>query len=118
MNAHLVLITYLHHTDVYIPHFRNNEWNWLRGALCTVDRSFGSILDYTFHHINDTHVCHHLFTKMPFYHTNEATNAFKNILGNYYLKDNTFVLKALWKTFSSCQFIEDEGNIVFYKNLK
>ena len=42
--------------------------NWLRGALCTVDRSFGWLLNRTLHHITDTHVCHHLFSKMPFYH--------------------------------------------------
>lgn len=42
VNAHLVGITFLQHTDVYMPHFRAPEWTWLRGALCTVDRSFGS----------------------------------------------------------------------------
>ena len=85
-NYHLVLITYLQHTDVYMPHFRNSEFQWLRGALCTVDRSFGPLLDHCFHHITDTHVCHHLFSKMPFYHAQEATEAFKKVLGNYYLK--------------------------------
>ena len=80
-NYHLVLITYLQHTDVFMPHFRGAEWNWLRGALCTVDRSFGPLLDHTFHHITDTHVCHHLFSKMPFYHAQEATESMKKVLG-------------------------------------
>ena len=84
-NYHLVLITYLQHTDVFMPHFRGSEWNWLRGALCTVDRSFGPLLDHTFHHITDTHVCHHLFSKMPFYHAQEATEAMKKVLGNFIL---------------------------------
>lgn len=117
-NAHLVLITYLQHTDVYMPHFRNKEWTWLRGALCTVDRSFGAILDHTFHHITDTHVCHHLFSKMPFYHATEATAAIKKVCGKYYLKDDTPILKALWRSYSTCQFVEDDGDIVFYKNVK
>jgi fatty acid desaturase len=43
------------------------EWSWFRGALCTVDRSFGPVLDHVFHHISDTHVCHHIFSKMPFH---------------------------------------------------
>lgn len=73
VNYHLVLITFLQHTDVFMPHFRGKEWNWLRGALCTVDRSFGPLLDRTLHHIVDTHVCHHLFSKMPFYHAQEAS---------------------------------------------
>lgn len=68
VNCHLVLITYLQHTDVYIKHYQSSEWKYLRGAFCTVDRSYGFFLNYFFHHINDTHVCHHLFPKIPFYH--------------------------------------------------
>ncbi|KAF0696070.1 Aste57867_13151 [Aphanomyces stellatus] len=60
-NAYMVLVTYLQHTDTYIPHFRGDEWTWLRGALCTVDRSFGTWIDGAIHHIADTHVTHHLF---------------------------------------------------------
>jgi len=117
-NYHLVLITFLQHTDVFMPHFRGKEWNWLRGALCTVDRSFGPLLDHTFHHITDTHVCHHLFSKMPFYHAQEATEAFKKVLGAYYLKDETPIAKATYRAYSSCQFVEDKRDIVFYKNIK
>jgi fatty acid desaturase len=73
-----------------MPHFRGKEFQWLRGALCTVDRSFGPLLDHCFHHITDTHVCHHLFSKMPFYHAQEATEAFKKVLGPYYLKVYSF----------------------------
>lgn len=117
-NYHLVLITYLQHTDVYMPHFRGKEWTWLRGALCTVDRSFGPLLDHTFHHIVDTHVCHHLFSKMPFYHAQEATEHIKKVLGPYYMKDNTPIARALWRSWSNCQFVEDKGDVVFYKNVK
>jgi len=115
-NYHLVLITFLQHTDVFMPHFRNKEWNWLRGALCTVDRSFGAVLDHTFHHITDTHVCHHLFSKMPFYHAQEATEHIKRVLGPYYMKDDTPIARALWRAFTCCRFVEDKGDIVFYKN--
>jgi len=117
-NYHLVLITYLQHTDVYMPHFRGKEFQWLRGALCTVDRSFGPLLDHCFHHITDTHVCHHLFSKMPFYHAQEATEAFKKVLGPYYLKDETPIGRALYRSFKTCLYVEDDGDIVFYKNIK
>lgn len=117
-NYHLVLITYLQHTDVFVPHFRGKEWSWLRGALCTVDRSFGPVLDHTFHHITDTHVCHHLFSKMPFYHAQEATKHIRRVLGPYYLKDDTPIARSLWRSYSTCQFVEDNGDIVFYKNIK
>ncbi|POM65500.1 Fatty acid desaturase [Phytophthora palmivora] len=116
VNAYLVLITYLQHTDTYIPHFREGEWNWLRGALCTVDRSFGPYLDSVVHRIVDTHVCHHIFSKMPFYHCEEATNAIKPLLGKFYLKDTTPVPLALWRSYTHCKFVEDDGKVVFYKN--
>ncbi|DAZ92563.1 TPA: hypothetical protein N0F65_012793 [Lagenidium giganteum] len=115
VNAFLVLITYLQHTDTYIPHFREGEWNWLRGALCTVDRSFGSYLDGVLHHIVDTHVCHHIFSKMPFYHAQEATEVLKPLLGRFYLKDTTPVPLALWRSYNYCKYVEDDGKIVFYK---
>ncbi len=92
------------------------EWSWLRGALCTVDRSFGPVLDHCFHHISDTHVCHHLFSKIPFYHAQEATEAIKKVIGQYYLKDDTPIARALWRSFTTCQFIDENEGIAFYKN--
>lgn len=44
------------------------QWDWLRGALSTVDRSCGPLLDMAFHHVTETHVCHHLFPSIPHYH--------------------------------------------------
>jgi omega-6 fatty acid desaturase (delta-12 desaturase) len=118
VNYHLVLITYLQHTASYLPHFRGKEWNFLRGALCTVDRKFGYVYDSYLHHIVDTHVCHHLFSKMPFYHAQEATEVIKKVVGKYYMYDPSPIASAVYNSFSHCQFIEDDGNIAFYKNVK
>jgi len=115
VNFYLVLITYLQHSDVFVPHFNATEWSWFRGALCTVDRTFGPIIDHTIHHIADTHVCHHLFSKMPFYHAQEATLAIKSVIGDYYLADPTPIPTALWRSYNLCKFIEDDEPIVFYK---
>jgi omega-6 fatty acid desaturase / acyl-lipid omega-6 desaturase (Delta-12 desaturase) len=115
-NLYLVLITYLQHTDVFMPHFRGDEWSWFRGALCTVDRTFGAVIDHTIHHIADTHVCHHIFSKMPFYNAQEATEILKEVLGDYYLSDNTPIPQALWRSYTCCAFVEDEGTTVFYKS--
>lgn len=115
MNAFLVTITYLQHTDTYVPHFREGEWNWLRGALCTVDRSYGKFLDKVFHHLTDTHICHHIFPKMPFYHCLEATEAIKPILGKYYLRDPTPIPLALWRVVNYCKYIDDDGKVLFYR---
>jgi len=117
-NYHLVLITMLQHTDVYMPHFRGVEWDWFRGALCTIDRSYGKFQDKCFHHITDTHVVHHLFSDMPFYNASEATACVKKVMGDYYMRDETHYLVALYRSYSTCLFVEDDQNIVFFKNKK
>ena len=40
LSNRLVLITRTQHTDLKVPHFRSEDWNWLQGALATVDRFF------------------------------------------------------------------------------
>jgi omega-6 fatty acid desaturase (delta-12 desaturase) len=119
VNLNLVLITYLQHTDEYVPHFHKApgaEFPWLRGALATVDRSYGWLLDIVFHHITDTHVVHHLFHEMPFYNAIEATIQVREFLGPYYLVDHTPTPVALWKAWKNCRFVEDDGEVVFFKN--
>ncbi|CAB5200227.1 unnamed protein product [Rhizophagus irregularis] len=84
-------------------------------GLCTVDRHIG-FLDSIFHRITSTHVAHHLFSTMPHYHAEEATIHIKKVLGHYYIFDDTPIFEALWRSFASCKFIEDEGDIIFIKN--
>jgi len=100
-NLFLVLITFLQHTDQALPHYDATEWDWLRGALATIDRDYG-ILNSVFHHITDTHVVHHLFSSMPHYHAMEATEAVKAVLGPYYIFDSTPVATALWQSYGEC----------------
>jgi omega-6 fatty acid desaturase (delta-12 desaturase) len=118
VNSHLVLITYLQHTDTYIPHYREAEFTFERGALATVDRSFGWLIDDRFHHIADTHVCHHLFSTMPFYHAVEATPILERILGEYYLRDDTPIPTALYRAWTRCKFVEKHGDVVFLQTIK
>jgi len=35
-----IMITYLHHTDPTLPHYRGAVWNFQRGAAATIDRNF------------------------------------------------------------------------------
>ncbi|KYQ93295.1 hypothetical protein DLAC_05959 [Tieghemostelium lacteum] len=114
VNFWLVLITYLQHTDPKLPHYREGLWNFQRGALLAVDRSYG-ILNYFHHNIADTHVVHHLFSTMPHYHAKEATEHIKKHLGKHYISDNTPIARALWRSWIKCRFVEDEGDIVFFK---
>ena len=37
-----------------LPHYSGNEWDWLRGALATVDRDYGWLLNTLQHHIQVT----------------------------------------------------------------
>ncbi|GER25922.1 fatty acid desaturase 2 [Striga asiatica] len=120
VNGFLVLITYLQHTHASLPHYDSSEWDWLRGALATVDRDYG-ILNKVFHNITDTHVAHHLFSTMPHYNAMEATKAIKPILGSYYQFDGTPVYKAVWREAKECVYVEaDEGEkdkgVFWYKN--
>lgn len=120
VNGFIVLITLLHHTHPSLPHYDSSEWNWLKGALATVDRDYG-VLNVVFHHIIDTHVLHHLFSNIPHYHAVEATKAIKPLLGEYYQFDGTPFYKAIWRDFKECQYVEkDEGSqdqgIFWYKS--
>ena len=61
------MITYLHHTDPELPHYRQPEWNFQRGAAATVDRDFlGWMGRFFLHDVAHYHVVYHFFPKMPF----------------------------------------------------
>ena len=104
VNFWLVLITLLQHTDTSLPHYDNESWTWVKGALCTVDRDYG-LLNLIFHRIGDTHVVHHLFHELPHYHALEATAHIKAVLGPFYRQDSTPIMKALWSTFQTCVLV-------------
>ncbi|CAI7779468.1 unnamed protein product, partial [Closterium sp. NIES-54] len=95
------------------------EWDWLRGALATVDRDYG-YLNIVHHHIADTHVAHHIFSTMPHYHAEEATRAIKPILKDYYQFDGTPVVKALWREVSQCVCVAPDADgpkgVYWYSN--
>jgi omega-6 fatty acid desaturase (delta-12 desaturase) len=109
VNAFLVLITLLQHTHPALPHFAGAEWEWLRGACSTVDRDYGFVLNTLHHHIADTHVCHHLFSGMPHYHAQEATEALRGVLGRYYCRDDRNIVAAMWADWRRCVFVDADA---------
>ncbi|CAL1703514.1 unnamed protein product [Somion occarium] len=116
-NHWIVMLTFLHHTDPTIPHYRNTQWSWLRGALATVDRPLlGFFGRFFLHNVSHDHIAHHLFPRIPFYNQPQVTEIVKNILKKDYNYDSTNTMRALYRSFTQCCFIEDEGDIVFYKD--
>jgi omega-6 fatty acid desaturase (delta-12 desaturase) len=75
VNHWLVLITFLQHTDPLLPHYRSEEFTFPRGALATLDRTLlgdlGSFMGWigstVTHGISETHVAHHVSSKIPHY---------------------------------------------------
>ncbi|KAI8054670.1 fatty acid desaturase-domain-containing protein [Syncephalis plumigaleata] len=118
VNFWLITITFLQHTDPTLPHYRAPEWDFVRGALCTVDRDFGWFLNVRLHHIHDTHVAHHLFSRMPHYHAEEATRHLREKLGpQYYIYDRTPIWKALYRSWRQCRYVEDTGDVLFFRGV-
>ncbi|KAF2091298.1 oleate delta-12 desaturase [Saccharata proteae CBS 121410] len=111
----LIAITYLHHTHPSVPHYADTNWSFTKGNLCTVDRDFGFIGRVFFHDIIDTHVVHHLFPKIPFYHAHEATRAIVPLLGDNYHEDKSAsFVGSLWTTFRHCNWVEETEKGVFH----
>lgn len=66
-NHWIVMLTYLHHSDPTIAHYRNKQWSFLRGAISTVDRPLlGWAGRFFLHNVSHDHVAHHLFSSIPF----------------------------------------------------
>ncbi|KAJ6473895.1 fatty acid desaturase-domain-containing protein [Mycena sanguinolenta] len=104
----VVMITFLHHCDPTLPHYRKNEWTPIMGW---VGRFF-------FHNVSHDHVAHHVFSSIPFYNQPLVTEHLKVILKEHYNYDPTPCFRALYRSFTECAFVEDEGDIIFYKNMK
>ncbi|THH00510.1 hypothetical protein EW026_g2028 [Hermanssonia centrifuga] len=112
-----IMITFLHHTDPLLPHYRGKAWNYQRGAAATVDRNFlGWQGRFFLHDVAHFHVIHHFFPKMPFYHGPEATMHLKAFIGEHYMYSDKPIFNALWDNYNSCQFVEDEGSVLFYRD--
>mmetsp|Transcript_1578 Transcript_1578/g.1951 ORF Transcript_1578/g.1951 Transcript_1578/m.1951 type:complete len:389 (+) Transcript_1578:74-1240(+) len=116
VNAWLVLYTWLQHTQDDIPHWGEGEWTWLKGAaIGTIDREYG-IFDWFHHDIGSTHVCHHIFSKIPHYHAHEATRALKKKLGKLYNHNGDYWVKSMWQVAKTCHYVEGVNGRQYYRS--
>lgn len=104
-NAWVVAYTWLQHTDVDIPHYEGDDWSYVRGVFCSVDRPYGRFFDLLHHRIGSTHVAHHLEAKIPHYRAKVATDALAVAYPDLYRYDPTPVPKALWRVAGDCQAV-------------
>lgn len=80
----LIVITYMQHTHGDIEVFEDGEWNYMRGQVQTIDRTYGFGIDNMLHHITDGHVAHHMFfTRIPHYNLLEATHGIRKVMEKY-----------------------------------
>ncbi|KAF7323932.1 FA-desaturase domain-containing protein [Mycena kentingensis (nom. inval.)] len=128
VNHWLVLVTFLQHSDPLLPHYRAEMFTFQRGALCTMDRSLlgdlGPIMGWlgahATHGISETHVLHHVSSKIPHYHAWEATDALRARLASAGIKlvGRPGGWAEVYRVMRECKFVEDEGGVVFYKNAR
>ena len=108
INAWLVAYTWLQHTDTDIPHFTANAWTWAKGALQTVDRPYGPLLNLLHHGIGSTHVCHHVNSRIPHYNAWQATRLLRQRFPDLVRYDPTPIHLALWRVASRCAVVSED----------
>ncbi|CAM9158370.1 unnamed protein product [Phaeothamnion confervicola] len=110
VNAWLVAITWLQHTDVDVPHFDHDNWSFVKGAFHTIDRPYGKVLDFLLHRIGSTHVAHHLDSSIPHYHAKEATEALAAAYPDLYLYEPTPLPLAIGRLAQRCAAVAKRGD--------
>lgn len=111
VNGWLVTYTWLQHTDADVPHYDDDEWSFIRGAFCSVDRPYGPIADFLHHRIGTTHVAHHIDAKIPHYNAQLATVAVREAFPHLYRYNPTPIRRALWSVAKNCHVVgqTDDG---------
>jgi len=116
VNGWLVLYTWLQHCHPDVPFYGEDSWNWLAGALSTVDRPYPWVVDELHHHIGSTHVCHHVFHELPHYHAVEATAAIKAFLGDHYRFEPMGITASLFQTAKHCHYVEALNGVQYFQS--
>nr|ATV93531.1 omega-3 desaturase-like 1 [Adineta vaga] len=113
--SYMVIITMLHHTEIDVPWYADSEWNNVKGQLSTVDRHYGHA--HSVIHSIGTHQIHHLFTKVPHYHLEEATEHFRRAFPDLVrFNDETvlFAFARMCKIFLQQRSIQGDVRVFTY----
>lgn len=100
----LVLVTFLQHSDARLAHYDEaDNFNFVKGAISTVDRDYGALWNNLTHHITDAHLVHHVFSRVPFYRAKEMTPYVAKVLGKHYIRDERPLMRQFWDSWWSHQ---------------
>ena len=110
VNGWLVTYTWLQHTDADVPHYGDDDWSFVRGAFCSVDRPYGPVADFLHHRIGTTHVAHHLDAKIPHYHARQVTEAVRDAFPHLYRYNPTPIRRALWAVAKNCHVVAETAD--------
>ena len=113
VNMWLTGYTWLQHSDETVPHYDEQAWDWMKGALGTIDRNYPNFINTLHYNIGSTHVLHHLFSYLPHYNAYEATLYLKQFLGDAYRYDERPVWRSLLEI-SKLSVAEQREKGVYY----
>uniref|UniRef100_A0AB38ZLR4 Omegax a desaturase n=1 Tax=Sinonovacula constricta TaxID=98310 RepID=A0AB38ZLR4_SINCO len=112
----LLIVTFLHHIEEGTPWYSDDSWNYVKGQLSSVDRRYGWAHD-VIHNIG-THQIHHLFSKIPHYHLEEATRHFRKSFPSLARSRDDSILPSMvrmFRKFTSQMVIGDDQDVHVYK---
>jgi len=114
--SYCVIITFLHHSELNIPWYSDDQWDFVKGQLSTIDRHYGVVHDVI--HSIGTHQMHHMFTKIPHYHLEEATTHFRASFPELVRVCDEPILSSflrMFRKYESQAVIKDDAKIHMYK---
>ncbi len=116
LGSYIVVVTFLHHSEVGTPWYSDKRWDFVRGQLSTVDRHYGIVHDVI--HSIGTHQMHHMFTRIPHYRLEEATAAFRRAFPHLVRVCDDPILPAFVRMFHTYQrqsTAEDDAAVHVYQ---
>jgi len=94
VDVYLNAITKAQHSHPKTTWLGPKAWTWYKGAIQTVDHSYGPVVDWLHHYIGPSHVSHHLFPTAPAHNGPEITKILKRELKDFYI----VAKKGPWET--------------------
>lgn len=116
VNGWLVMYTFLQHTHENIPHFANPEYEFIHGALSTIDRPYNWLTNFLHHDIGSTHILHHINYKIPHYRAKAITPKLRKLLEEegLYNYDDRPALLAYYQTLKRCNYVDKIEGVQYF----